>query len=362
MSSGGIRWAVAGAAALVVAVLFVVPLLVAVLVAVIDSSDGGAPGSCRAVSAGSGAGVPEQWADELEDAAGVSGVPVAVHAAMTDKESGFDESAVNTSSGAAGMAQAMPGTWGMYGEGDPMDGADALAFQGRYMKALMDLAGEAGLSGVAQIEGALAAYNWGPGNMAAAGWDWRKGPGETTDYVRDILAAAQVSYAPGCRPVGTPWDGDLGDGEWTPPLPGGTITGAGAYGPRTIPGYPAWANNHAGIDLATPNGDGAVVAPTDMRVTALYAVDGCVLGKATTTPAFGLEFCHLDRVDVQPGDVLARGDVIGEEGGVAGNLGGRTVEHLHFAMYDPSGPDPKYPGHQNPVIDPTPILRAKGAL
>ena len=63
------------------------------------------------------------------------------------------------------------------------------------------------------------------------------------------------------------------------------------------------------------------------------------------------------------GDIAdVRGDVLGIEGGKAGNLGGRSVIHLHFEMYHPDAPDPTYPGHGNQVIDPTPILREKGAL
>ena len=303
----------------------------------------------------------------MEDAAAEAGVPVEVLAAQIAKESDWNESAVNSSSGAAGMAQAMPGTWAQYGEGDPMNGADAIRFMGRYMKVLMGLSGDAGLEGENRLKGALAAYNWGPGSMEGNGWSTSEGlPAETSNYLAVILGGAQVNYSETCTApavgAGGKWDGDLGDGEWTHPLPNSQITGAGAYGPRNIPGYPAWANNHAGIDFATSGGNGKVIAPMDLRITGEYPIDGCVLAKATTGPAFGLEFCHMDSEVVSVGQNLKRGDIIGDEGGVAGNLGGRTVIHLHFAMYDPSGPDPTYPGHQNPVIDPTPILIEKGVL
>lgn len=308
-------------------------------------------------------GVPGEWADDVADAAEVAGVPATMLAAQINKESGWNESAVNTSSGAQGMAQFMPATWDAYGKGDPMNGADAIAAMGRYMGELKRLAGAGGLSGDDQLRGAAAAYNWGPGSMEGNGWSLEGLPAETSNYLAVIFDDAQTSFSASCEAaVGGSWDGGLGDGEWTTPLPGGTLTGAGAYGPRNIPGYPAWANNHAGIDLATPGGQGVVIAPMPLRVTGLYSTDGCVLAKATEGPAFGLEFCHLDAVYVKVGQKLDRGGRIGEEGGVAGNLGGRTVEHLHFAMYDPSGPDPQYPGHQNPVIDPTPLLREKGAL
>lgn len=349
----------------VVAALVVLPVIgaiaVSILVSVVFTRDEGPDeGSCQSVAVSAGEiRAPEQWRDDLEDAAAVSGVPAEILAAQIHKETGFNETAVNPSSLAAGMAQFMPGTWEQYGQGDPMDGANAIAAQGRYMGALMDLASEAGLKGNAQIEGALAAYNWGDGNMASVGWDWKaNAPAETQDYVPFIMGDAQVSFSEDC--AARAWDGDLGDGEWTSPLPGSTLISG--YGYRDIPGYPEWARDHAGIDLATPGGNGAVIAPMPMRVTAIYAIDGCVLGKATEGPAFGLELCHMDVIDVEVDDELDRGDVIGEEGGTAGNLGGRTTEHLHYAMYDPSGPDPQYPGHQNPVIDPTPLLREKGAL
>lgn len=360
MSGKAGTWVVGGVLAAVLLLGLGLPLLVVMLTVVTDQ--GGQGGTCQAVAeSGESGDIPGGWRDEVEAAARTAGLPTAVLAAQLEAESGWDPDVVSPA-GAAGLAQFMPDTWPAYGEGDPLDPVASIQAQGRYMKALMNLAGEHTQDPQERVRMALAAYNWGPGNMDSVGWDWTKGPRETTSYVPRILDGAQVGFAVDCQLVTGQWDGDLGDGEWTSPLPEGKMTGAGAYGPRNIPGYPAWANNHAGIDLATGDGAGKVIAPTDLRVTGEYPTDGCVLAKATTGPPFGLEFCHLDADVVSVGDKLKRGDVIGEEGGVAGNLGGRTVEHLHFAIYEPGGPDPQYPGHQNPVIDPTPILRAKGAL
>lgn len=363
---GGEGLALGVVAALVASVVGGLILALTVFVAVLDQGEPDS-GRCQSVAeSGDAEGVPEKWRDAVDEAAAVSGVPVSVLAAQIGKETGWDEKAVNTSSGAVGLTQFVPDTWAAYGEGDPLDGEASIKAMGRYMKDLMGQAKDAGLSGEDQIRGALAAYNWGPGSMARVGWDWSKGPAETTDYVTVILGGAQVTYSETCEApavgAGKKWDGDLGDGEWTHPLPNSEITGAGAYGPRNIPGYPAWANMHAGIDFATPDGAGVVIAPFDMRVTAEYPVDGCVLGKALGEVEFGVELCHLESNEVDVDQELKRGDVIGEEGGVAGSLGGRTVEHLHFALYDPSSPDPQYPGHQNPVIDPTPLLIEKGVL
>lgn len=359
MKKGGwVKWAVIGAIGVILALAVVVPLMVTVLAAALaeDETNGG---TCQAAaSAGVSGSIPAKWKDEVEAAADASGVPAAVLAAQIDKESGWNESAVNSGSGAAGMAQFMPATWAAYGEGDPLDGANAITAMGRYMGELMKLAGASGLTGAGQLEAALGAYNWGPGNMTRVSWDWKKGPGETTDYVSVIMDRAQVKFTDDCAAVA--FDGDLGDGEWAAVLPGGKLTGAGGYGGRNVPGLPAWAQNHVGLDFATPNG-GKVVAPTDLRITGIYAPDGCVMAKATTAPHFGFAFCHLN--DWTGAKTLKRGEVVGTEGTRASSVGVGIIRHLHFELYHPDSPDPKYPGPSAPgVMDPTPILRAKGVM
>lgn len=158
------------------------------------------------------------------------------------------------------------------------------------------------------------------------------------------------------------WDGDLGDGEWTTPLPGGVFTSG--YGHRNIPGLPAWAQDHVGVDIATPgagNGDGGkVIAPTKIQVTSFLPVDGCVIAKVIEEgePAFKFGFCHLNHYDVAVGDVLERGDIVGIEGNTAGL--GQVATHLHFEIYSPESPDAAYP-YNTFNIDPEPILKEKGA-
>lgn len=169
------------------------------------------------------------------------------------------------------------------------------------------------------------------------------------------------------------WNGDLGDGEWTIPLPDSDKTSAGSFGPRNIAGYPAWANEHAGVDLATDMGShgegGPVVAPAEFEVTSLYTPDGCVYGRLTGSddnPKFGMGFCHLAKIDVKEGDKLARGDVIGTEGNQGESLGNSQggsgfITHLHFEMFPPETPDEDLAPATGAQIDPEPILREKGA-
>lgn len=347
--------ALAGVLALLLAVVVAVSLLVSSVLGGGDQPEGA---TCIAAGGETG-GIPEQWREDVEKAAAVSGLPVAVHAAMTEKESGWNESAVNTDSGAAGMAQFMPETWAIYGDGDPMDGSAALAAQGRYMAALTSLAADQGKEGEEQVRTALAAYNWGPGNLERAGWDWRRGPDETIDYVTVILERSQVDYSDGC--VAEAYDGDLGDGEWAHPLPGSQLTGGGAFGLRNVPGLPAWAQNHVGLDFATEDG-GKVVAPFDAVVTSIYAPDGCVMARGIGETKHGFAVCHLDAWGVAEGQELSLGDVIGDEGTRAASVGVGVIRHLHFEMYEP-GEDPQFPGPDAPgVIDPTPLLREKGVI
>ena len=87
-------------------------------------------------------------------------------------------------------------------------------------------------------------------------------------------------------------------------------------------------NPHNGLDIAAPEG-------TDIRVTA----DGTVIeagdfffsgNMVYVDHGQGLIslYAHLSRIDVKPGDVLRRGDILG----AVGQTGRVTGAHLHFAV------------------------------
>jgi membrane-bound lytic murein transglycosylase D len=119
-------------------------------------------------------------------------------------ESGFQPQALNAHSGAGGMWQFMPfaGAYGLTRNGwfderfDPEKSSRAYA---RYMKELFNQFGDWYL--------AMAAYNWGPGNVQRAVmktgyadfWElYRRGvlPAETRNYVPGIIAAIIVAKNP----------------------------------------------------------------------------------------------------------------------------------------------------------------------
>lgn len=87
-------------------------------------------------------------------------------------------------------------------------------------------------------------------------------------------------------------------------------------------------NPHNGLDIAAPEG-------TDIRLTA----DGTVIeagefffsgNMVYVDHGQGLIslYAHLSRIDVKPGDVLRRGDILG----AVGQTGRVTGAHLHFAV------------------------------
>lgn len=117
-------------------------------------------------------------------------------------ESGNKAHAVNPKSGACGAYQFMPATYreeatklGIQpADQDPFNPAQARTVARAYLNTLWHLFGE-------RIEFALAAYNWGLGNLRkvlshAEGnpeWDWvqYRTPMETQLYVKKVMAAYQ---------------------------------------------------------------------------------------------------------------------------------------------------------------------------
>ena len=104
--------------------------------------------------------VPARFAPMIRSAASRWSVSAALLAAQIEAESGFNPTAVSPA-GARGIAQFMPATARAYGLRDPFDPAQSINAQARLMRDL--------LRRFASVPLALAAYNAGPGAVAACG-------------------------------------------------------------------------------------------------------------------------------------------------------------------------------------------------
>lgn len=130
--------------------------------------------------------VPARYAPALRRASARWSVGAGLLAAQLQQESGFDPRA-RSPAGALGIAQFMPGTARQYGLRDPTDADAAIDAQAHLMHDLLARFGSVPL--------ALAAYNAGPGRVAAC----RCVPpiAETQAYVQRIVALARGYGADG---------------------------------------------------------------------------------------------------------------------------------------------------------------------
>lgn len=102
------------------------------------------------------------------------GLPPGLLARVAYQESRFDRDAVSPA-GAIGLMQFMPATARDF-KIDPRDPFQSIDAAARYLKALRNQFGS--------WTEALAAYNWGPGNVARKGLD--QAPAETRNYYAAI--------------------------------------------------------------------------------------------------------------------------------------------------------------------------------
>ena len=110
------------------------------------------------------------------------GLPQNLLCAVALQESSFNPSAVNASSGATGMFQLLPQYY-------PGAGADWQTDAATAAQALLGYYNQFG-----NWQDALAAYNWGPGNLTSSGASsLSQLPSETQGYVTNIVSNVPVS-------------------------------------------------------------------------------------------------------------------------------------------------------------------------
>jgi soluble lytic murein transglycosylase-like protein len=140
----------------------------------------GAPARVARLAAGPGGEALARWLPLINRAAAENRLPGDLVASMLRQESNGDPDAVSRA-GARGLMQLMPDTARDLGV-DPTDPAQNVAGGARYMRQMLDRYG-----GDETV--ALAAYNWGPGNVdrwRRAGADPERLPAETRDYIARV--------------------------------------------------------------------------------------------------------------------------------------------------------------------------------
>ncbi|WP_260853680.1 transglycosylase SLT domain-containing protein [Kocuria palustris] len=141
--------------------------------------------------------IPQEWADDVARSAEVSGLPPELLAAQLDVESRWDPEA-ESPVGAQGLAQFMPETWELYGEGEPTDPEASIRAQGYYLRDLRGMVAELDPADQQEeIDLVLAAYNAGPTVVLDAGGvpEYQ----ETQGYVEQITELSETRYADVCE-------------------------------------------------------------------------------------------------------------------------------------------------------------------
>ncbi len=145
--------------------------------------------------------------DLLTQAATTYGVSPDLAIAVAARESGGSPTAVSPA-GAEGVMQLMPATAASLGVTDPFNPAQNIDAGVRYLSSLLQQFG-------GDVRLALAAYNWGPGNVSRHGFNnW---PQETVNYVSWILSRAGMSSPAADTSVATTDPAPLVTGDGTTP-------------------------------------------------------------------------------------------------------------------------------------------------
>ena len=140
-----------------------------------------APSGGLTTGQGAATGGSSEYDPLIEQAAARYGLDPAVLHGLIQQESGFDPSA-QSSAGASGLTQLMPGTAASLGVANPLNPSESIEGGARYLSQMMSQFG-------GNTEEALAAYNAGPGAVQQYGGI--PPYAETQSYVSKVLGYAE---------------------------------------------------------------------------------------------------------------------------------------------------------------------------
>gem|GEM_PF-1437647 len=276
----------------------------------------------------SGASIPAEFRDALEEASRLTGIPAWLLAGLIEKESSWNPNAVNEKTGCFGLTQLNPKYWpewarryGFNPEKDKWDPRVQIIVGARVLAGFLGRPDwdwdEINLKNPPdELKKALARYGGCGSDVEAA-----KG------YINDIMRLAAAYRS---RP-----------GAW--PVPGYyEITSH--FGMRYHPVFKVW-KGHEGVDIGAPEGADAVSVSGGVVAKAGMGCMGSGYGNAVLARDAQYEYlyAHLSRIDVREGEAVRPGDRIG----LVGSTGASTGPHLHFGVRPIGGE----------WIDPEPLLR-----
>ncbi|MDR2412720.1 MAG: peptidoglycan DD-metalloendopeptidase family protein [Rickettsiales bacterium] len=164
--------------------------------------------------------------------------------------------------------------------------------------------------------------------------------------------AADASSARAACPVRSPSKESIPAAQTIPtwyPLNGAVHVNS-SYGKRNAPATKNGRRGtscHHGVDLRAATGDPVFATVAGTVVSAEYSGDCGNFVKVKSLDGFSVGYCHLSRIMVKKGDVVAAGCVVGQ----AGNSGNSGGAHLHYIVYDENNaqicPEKFMPSHQN---------------
>lgn len=250
-------------------------------------------------------GYTGKYAAYINEAAAKYNVPAALIAAIIRVESNFNPRAVSPV-GAKGLMQLMPGTAKEMGVKDPFDPYQNIMGGTKYLKQLLSMFG-------GDIKKALAAYNWGPGNVKKHGYSGA--PQSVKNYVNKVLQYYKEYSQSGAS-------GPMGDGSWVARL---------YLSFRKTSDFGEWrgSRRHWGVDLAAPQGTKLYALHNGVVVTAKNDPNGYGNYVVIQNGKIKTLYAHMTRYVVRKGQSVKAGQHIG----YVGSTGRSTGPHLHLEYH-----------------------------
>jgi biotin carboxyl carrier protein len=280
-----------------------------------------------------------RWLPLVQEMSAKWGVPTEIILASIDSESGGDPGAIGPEvpgqGRAHGLLQAMDIYWGKFGDlHDPRQNLDivvgklmAPAWQ-KYKSAAHVRAVTYGGPGAIDSNGNIKGY-LADAAPAMGGWtiakDVQRYLPKVTAYKAYLQGQQQPAQPAAAPPQAANGPADLADlWAW---LGGSRQPITGRFGAQDGP-YPG--TGHRGMDIGTPSGT-RLTSPVEGVVMAAGDVGGGYGNQVRIKTAYGsILLGHLSSVNVQPGQQVTPGMVLG----ATGNTGKSTGEHLHFELRD----------------------------